>query len=209
MDFHHTTELCSGNGIRSRHDMEKGNLMKASTKTWRLAALGIAAASAIGLAVPALAMGSGNPFLDMQTGVTYTVYQPTFTAGLKLQHVGPNLMSSQAGAEQNMLATYGKGNGRNIDITEGNPMNSDIAQGPLVKTVTIQGRAAKVYAYCDPTSNATCTLNDIGKFGGHIEVTLPAKAGLRETIVRVETIQPKPISGQQLIKVAQSLQPVQ
>ncbi len=183
--------------------------MKVSIKTWRTAMVGIAAMSAIALAAPALAMGSGNPYQDMQTGVTYTVYQPTFTAGLKLQHLGPNLMSSQAGAEQNMLAAYGKGNGRNMDITEGNPMNSDIAQGPLVKTVTIQGRAAKVYAYCDPASNAPCSLNDVGKFGGHIEVTLPAKPGLRETIVRIETIQPKPISGQQLIKVAQSLQPLQ
>ncbi|MFM8352707.1 MAG: hypothetical protein ACKN9D_16780 [Actinomycetales bacterium] len=183
--------------------------MKTSLTSRRVAAFGIAALAAVGLGAPALAMGSGNPFLDMQTGVTYTVYQPTFTAGLKLQHVGPNLMSSQAGAEQNMLATYGKGNGRNIDITEGNPLNSDIGQGPLVKTITIQGRAAKVYAYCDPASNAPCSLNDIGKVGGHIQVTLPAKAGLRETIVQVETIQPNPISGQQLIKVAQSLQPVQ
>ncbi|MFM7145124.1 MAG: hypothetical protein ACKOW5_02180, partial [Actinomycetales bacterium] len=117
--------------------------MKTSLTSRRVAAFGIAALAAVGLGAPALAMGSGNPFLDMQTGVTYTVYQPTFTAGLKLQHVGPNLMSSQAGAEQNMLATYGKGNGRNIDITEGNPLNSDIGQGPLVKTITIQGRAAK------------------------------------------------------------------
>ncbi|MFM8350240.1 MAG: hypothetical protein ACKN9D_04150, partial [Actinomycetales bacterium] len=124
-----------------------------------------------------------------------------------MQHVGPNLISTP-GIEQNLLATYGKSHSRNMNITEGNPMTQDIAQGQLVDTITILGKPAKVYAYCDPASNAKCTVKDIGSVGGHIEVTLPASAGLRETIVRVETIQPTPIAGQQLIKVAQGLRPV-
>jgi len=177
-------------------------------KAVKALSLAVAAASVTLLAVPAQASGSGNPYLDMQTGVTYTVYQPTFTAGLKQQHVGPNLVTSP-GVEQNLLATYGKSHARNMNITEGNPMTQDIAQGAQVGTVNVLGRTAKVYAYCDPASSAKCTVKDIGTWGGHIEVTLPAATGLRETIVRVETIQPKPISGQQLIKVAQGLKPVQ
>lgn len=167
-----------------------------------LAAAGLVAAST----VPASAMGSGNPYQDMQVGVTYTVYQPSYVAGLKAQHIGPNLFTEQ-GVDQNLLAVYGKTHGRNVNITEGNPMTQDIGQGQLVKTITIQGRDAKVYAYCDPASSDPCTLRDIGTVGGHIDVTLPAASGLRETRVWVETIQPRPITGKQLIKVARGLQP--
>lgn len=172
-----------------------------------IAATALTGAGLVAVAAPAMAMGSGNPYQDMQTGVTYTVYEPTFTAGLKQQHVGPNL-AGEPGVDQNLLAVFGKKNGRNLNITEGNPMTSDIGVGELVKTVKIQGRDAKVYAYCDPESTKKCTLADIGKVGGHVDVTLPAGANLRDTRVWVETIQPSPISGKQLIKVAKGLQPV-
>lgn len=168
--------------------------------TATLAAAGLVAVSAL----PATAMGSGNPYADMQVGVTYTVYQPSYVAGLKVKHIGSSLMS-EPGVDQNLLAIYGKTHGKNVNITEGNPMTSDIGQGQLVKTVTIQGRDAKVYAYCDPESSDPCTLKDIKTVGGHIDMTLPAGEGLRETRVWVETIQPKPITGKQLIKVARGL----
>lgn len=167
-----------------------------------VAAAGLVAASAI----PATAMGSGNPYADMQVGVTYTVYQPSYVAGLKVKHIGSSLMS-EPGVDQNLLAIYGKTHGRNVSITEGNPMTQDIGQGQLVKTVKVQGRDAKVYAYCDPASSDPCSLKDIGKVGGHIDMTLPAGPGLRETRVWVETIQPRPINGNQLIKVARGLRP--
>ncbi len=162
----------------------------------------------VAAAAPAMAMGSGNPYEDMQAGVTYTVYEPTFTAGLKQQHVGPNLVPAAPGVEQNLFALYGKKHGRNLNITEGNPMTSDIGVGELVKTTKVNGQTAKVYAYCDPESTKKCSLADISKVGGHVDVTLPAGPNLRETRVWVETIGPKAISGQQLIKVAQGLQPV-
>lgn len=174
----------------------------------RITAVVAVSAATLALAAPALAMGSGNPFLDMQTGVTYTVYQPTFTAGLQQVHVGPNLVTTP-GKEQNLLAQYGKRNGRDFSITEGNPITQDIGVGQLVKTVTVQGRPAKLYAYCDPASSAPCNLGSIAKFGGHLEVTLPAAANLRETVVQIETIVPKPISGQQLVQIAEGLKPTQ
>ena len=49
----------------------------------------LAVAAVVGLACsavaasPAQAMGSGNNFADFQVGVTYTVYQPTYTNGLR------------------------------------------------------------------------------------------------------------------------------
>jgi len=169
--------------------------------------IGITAA-AIAVAAPAMAMGSGNPYLDLQTGVSYTVYQPTYTAGLQARHVGPNLMTA-TGVEQNLSAVFGKRNQRNFAITEGNPMSQDIGVGRLVKTVTVQGRKAQLYAYCDPSSSAPCTMGSIAKVGGHLTVTLPGSQSLRETIVWVETIQPKPIAGEQLVKIAEGLKPVQ
>lgn len=156
---------------------------------------------------PATAMGSGNPYQDLQVGVTYTVYQPTFTAGLTARHVGPNLAGAP-GVEQNLYAEFGKNNGRNFTIYEGNPMSSDIGAGGLVTKLTIQGQPATLVGYCPPSNNWTCTKADVGKYGGHIEVTLPAKAGLRPTKVWVETVGPKAISAQQLIKVAQGLKPL-
>ena len=50
--------------------------------------LGIIGAATLtfGLIAPAQAMGSGDAYENMQVGVTYTVYEPSFTAGLKAQH---------------------------------------------------------------------------------------------------------------------------
>lgn len=164
-----------------------------------------AALAVLGMAAPAMAMGSGNPYEDMQVGVTYSVYQPSYTAGLKAQHVGGNL-NCPAGTEQNLLATYGKKNGRQFTITEGNPMCSDIGEGALVLTTTIDGAKATVYAYCDPASPKKCTKGDVQKYGGHLTVVLPAAgASLRPTTVWVETVGTKNLSAQQLVQVAKSL----
>ena len=46
--------------------------------------LGLMASSTL----PALAMGSGNPYEDAQVGLNYVVYQPSYTAGLTLKNFG-------------------------------------------------------------------------------------------------------------------------
>ena len=68
--------------------------------------LGIVAAGAliIGLAAPAVAMGSGDAYENMQVGVTYTVYEPSFTAGIGAQHVGGNDLCPK-GTEQNLMGS--------------------------------------------------------------------------------------------------------
>jgi hypothetical protein len=175
----------------------------------RIAGLAAVAALGMGLvAAPAHAMGTGNPYLDLQTGVTYTVYKPTYTAGLPTRHVGGNTAGAP-GVEENLVASFGTKKGPNITITEGNPMSSDIGTGRLVKSLTVQGHPAKVFAYCDPASTAACTIADVAKAGGYVQVMLPAAKGLRRTNVWVETSVPKPVSGNVLIKVAEGLRPVQ
>jgi hypothetical protein len=164
--------------------------------------------AALAFAAPATAMGSGNPYQDLQVGVTYSVYQPTFTAGLKAQHVGGNL-NCQAGTDQNLLGMYGRQNGRQFSITEGNPMCSDIGVGGAVLTTTINGAKATVYAYCDPSLGKKCTTSDVVKHGGHLTVILPAAgATLRPTTVWVETFGGNNLSAQQLVRVARGLKPV-
>jgi hypothetical protein len=55
-------------------------------------AIGSAAAalSVVALVSPAQAMGSSDAYENIQVGVTYTVYEPSFTAGLKATHIGGN-----------------------------------------------------------------------------------------------------------------------
>jgi hypothetical protein len=166
-----------------------------------------AAAAALTFAAPAQAMGSGNPYEDMQVGVTYTVYSPTFTAGLSIIRAGAN-PATAPGIEQNLYALYGKKNGRNVSIYEGNPIGSDPGMGQVVLTTTVQGQKATVTAFCDPSKRAKCKASDVGKVGGYLSVTLPAAKGLRPTVVIIETDGPSPIAAQQLVQIARGMQPI-
>ena len=180
--------------------------MKSHRALGAIAVLGVVAS--LGL-TPAVAMGSGDAYQDFQVGVTYTVYEPSFTSGLKAQHIGGNDLCPP-GTEQNLLATYGKRSGRQFTIWEGNPMCSDIGVGQVVQTTSVNGAKAQVVAYCDPTSTAPCNRGSVGKFGGHLEVTLPAGGpGLRDTRIWIETYGAKNLSAQQLVQIAKSLRAVQ
>ncbi len=165
----------------------------------------IFAVSAIGSS-PAWGMGLDNAYDNMQTGVTYTVYQPTYTAGLKAQHVGGNDLC-QPGTEENLWAFYGKKSGRFFSITEGNPMCSDIGVGEEVLKAKVGKATATVVAYCDPTSSAPCTKGSVATKGGHLEVMLPAAPNLRPTRVFIETYGAKNLSAEQLVKIARGMIP--
>ena len=179
--------------------------------TRRIAALTASAGLALStgaLAAPALAMGSGDAYEDMQVGVTYTVYEPSYTAGLKAQHIGGNDLCPE-GTEENLVAIYGKRSKTQFSIWEGNPMCSDIGNGQVVATTTIDGAKAEVVAYCDPESDEPCTRKSVKEYGGHVEVTLPAGGpGLRETRVWIETFSAENLTTKKLLRIARSLAPV-
>jgi len=157
----------------------------------------------------ASAMGSGDAYEDMQVGVTYTVYEPSYTAGLKAQHIGGNSLCPE-GTEENLVAIYGKKSKTQFSLWEGNPMCSDIGVGQKVATAKIDGATATVYAYCDPASSDPCTRKSVKQFGGHVEVTLPAGGpGLRETRVWIETFSAQNLTTKKLLRIARSLAPVQ
>ncbi|CAB4902731.1 MAG: hypothetical protein F2923_02905 [Actinobacteria bacterium] len=171
--------------------------------------LAIAGACTVVVSTSAFAMGSGNIYVDTQVGVTYTVYQPTVTTGLKLTSKSNLALPCASGAAEENLATKYGTKTQILSLTEGNPMCSDIGQGATVLTTKVQGATAKVQAYCDPALSLKCTVADVSKFGGHLDVKLPAIKGLRPTRVWIETTGKTPLSAQQLVTIAKGLQPVQ
>ena len=168
-----------------------------------------ALAVAVGLSGSALAMGTGNYYLDHQTGVSYTVYQPGYTAGL----TSVNFMGRTdcpAGIDEPLLATYGKKTGTMFTIEEGDLRScSDIGNGPTVYSFELRGQKAVLVAYCDPSTVTMCKKGDVAKFGGHIEVTLPASSGLRPTTTWIETGGGRRnLTWRQMVAIARSLHPV-
>jgi hypothetical protein len=170
-----------------------------------LAACGTLATGAAHAAVPA--MGTGNPYQDIQTGVSYTVYQPTNTLGAKRTGSPyPNWCYAGSGAEQNLSVNYAKGNRQRFSVSEANPLCFDFAVGPKVGTTQVMGRTAVITAYCPPPGDG-CSRNDVFTYGGNLRVKLPAAKGLRETDVVIET-PAKGITASQLEIVAKSLRSV-
>lgn len=171
-----------------------------------LGAVGLALTVA---AAPASAMGSGDAYEDMQVGVTYTVYEPSYTAGLKAQHIGGNDLCPE-GTDENLVAIYGKKSKSQFTIWEGNPMCLDIGNGQVVANPMINGVKAQVIAYCNPESDEPCTRGSVKQVGGHVRMTLPAGGpGLRETTVWIETYSAESLSTKKLLRIARSLAPVQ
>jgi len=167
-----------------------------------LAGLGLIAS-----ALPAQAMGTGNPYEDIQVGVTYTVYQPTFTDGLKTPKQATGTGQCPKGTEQNLVVAYGPKATPNFVVYEGKPICSDPGDSQQVAAVKVKGATAKVFAYCD--ADASCMRQDVKKLGGYLLVTLPAGSGLRPVNIQIETDGQNAISAKKLIKIARSLQPVQ
>ena len=65
--------------------------------------------------VPALAMGTGNPYEDAQVGLDYVVYQPAYTAGLSLTNFG--MHTCAAGQDEALNVNYASGK-KTILLTE-------------------------------------------------------------------------------------------
>ncbi len=101
-----------------------------------VAALGFAASSTL----PALAMGSGNPYQDAQVGLNYVVYQPSYTAGLTLKSFG---MHKCGVGDLALNINYVSGK-KNFLLTESSvknicPMNMMLIRGATRTVVTKPG----------------------------------------------------------------------
>lgn len=176
-----------------------------------VAALASTAVVLVSGAATASAMGSGNPYEDLQVGVTYTVFQPTSTGGLGLAHTG-SASQCPDGTDQNLVAVYGTTRKAELDVIEGNPICGDPGgAGKTVGSVSVQGAKAVVQVYCDPSNRKqwkSCSKSDLARYGGTISFTLPGYGNLRATDVVLITDGRKPLSYAQLLKVARSLTPI-
>jgi hypothetical protein len=173
-----------------------------------LTALTVAATALLG-STPASAMGSGNPYEDMQVGVGYTVYQPTYTAGIELHHTGG--ISCTDGSDEALAATYGTRRWASFDIIEGKPICADAGEGKTVWRGRIQGRRAVIQAYCDPGDKRewrTCNRASVAKVGGDLQFSLPRSGNLSGTDITISTSGKAPLTARQLIRIGRGLRPV-
>ena len=156
----------------------------------------------------AVAMGSGDKFSDAQTGLTYTVYKPSNTLGLKVSKF--SLLNCQPGKESWLYSQYG-GTKRYLEImqTMSGVKCSDPGLSKYLRVALVNGAKAKVYVYCDPSKPASfkrCGLNDIARVGGYLMFKAKAGKGLKATEIQVQGI--GGITYSQLLSVAKSLKPV-
>ena len=165
-------------------------------------------AAAVLLPTAASAMGSGDKFSDAQTGLTYSVYKPSYALGMA--SVSFSLNSCQPGKEEWIYLKYG-GSKRFLEImqTMAGVKCSDPGLSKYLRTIVINGAKAKVYVYCDPAKPASfkkCSVNDIARVGGYLMFTTKAVKPYKGTEIQVQGI--GGVTYAQLINVAKGLKTV-
>ncbi len=165
------------------------------------------ASQALLLAPSALAMGSGDKFLDAQVGLTYQIWKPTTTNKISIGSF--RLLSCGAGNEQWLAAIYGK-NKPQIQILENMASTpcSNPGLGVQVATISISGFKAKIVAFCDPANAKqwkNCSTSDIGRYGGFAQWNTKASKTLKATTIEVLT---NGLTYAQLVTVAKGMKQV-
>jgi hypothetical protein len=164
----------------------------------------------LALLVMGPAMGATDKFVDSQTGLTYSVYKPSNTLGLKTTKF--SLLPCQPGEEDWIFVQYG-GTKRYLQImqTMGGVQCSNPGLSKYLRAALVNGNKAKVYASCDPSQMSTaaykrCGTEDIARVGGYLIYTTKALKGFKSTEIQVQGI--GGITYAQLISVAKSLKTV-
>ena len=156
------------------------------------------------------AIGATDKFADSQTGLSYSVYKPSNTLGLKTTKF--SLLACQPGEQDWIFVQYG-GTVRYLQImqTMAGVKCSNPGLSKYLKTVLVNGIKAKVYAYCDPSQMSVaaykrCGIEDIGRVGGYLMFTTKALKELSATEIQVQGI--GGITYAQLVAVAKGLKTV-
>lgn len=156
------------------------------------------------------AMGATDKFADSQTGLTYSVYKPSNTLGLKTTKF--SLLPCQPGEEDWIFIQYG-GTKRYLQImqTMGGVKCSNPGLSKYLRAALVNGNKAKVYAYCDPSQMSEaaykrCGTEDIARVGGYLIYTTKALKGFEATEIQVQGV--GGITYAQLVSVAKSLKTV-
>ena len=169
--------------------------------------LGVLLAFLLLLPSSAWAMGSGDKYVDAQTGLSYQVLRPAFTTDLLLNSF--KLLSCGAGKEQWVAAIYGEDRQIQFLETDAAVQCSNPGLGVQVATATINGFKSKVVVFCDPSKKVewkNCKSSDMKSLGGYIIWKTKATKNLHATSVEVLGTG---ISYSDLLKVSRSMKTVQ
>jgi hypothetical protein len=156
----------------------------------------------------AQAMFLGDYFQNAQTRLSYVVYKPSDTAGLKLTSF--KMIECGAGLEQWIAIKYGSGK-KFLEIYQnmsGKPC-SDPGLSKKLTNVKINTATAQVRVYCDPSKPAIfkkCTTADIAKVGGYLMFTATNKVNMKATQIQVQGV--GGITYKQLLAIAKNLKPM-
>ena len=153
------------------------------------------------------AMGSGDPYLDAQTGLTYALYKPVNT--LNFPQTKFQLLPCGGGGEEWVYTRFGKSK-KKIEImqTMKGTHCSDPGLSIKLHSVKINGIRALLNVYCDPTNASAakkCSTKDISRVGGYLLFRLPGYYGLKATDIQVQAS--GGVTYSQLMSVAKSLTP--
>ena len=135
---------------------------------------------------PTYAMGSGNKYVDAQTGLSYQIWQPGSTGDLILNSF--KLLSCGAKKEKWLAATYGEQRSVQFLETDAAVQCSNPGLGVKVATATINGAKATIVAFCDPANSKqwkNCKTSDIHNYGGYAMWKTKATKLLHATSIEV------------------------
>jgi len=159
---------------------------------------------------PATAVAASDKFSDSQTTLSYSVYKPSNTLGLKTSKF--SLLQCLPDEQDWLFVQYG-GTVRYLQImqTMGGVKCSDPGLSKYLRAALVNGNKAKVYAYCDPTQMSLaaykrCGIEDIGRVGGYLIYTTKAVKPYAPTEIQVQGF--GGITYAQLVAVAKSLKTV-
>jgi hypothetical protein len=155
----------------------------------------------------AFAMGSGNPYLDAQTGLTYSLYKPVNTLGFAQTKF--QLLVCGGGGEQWVYTRFNNAK-KTIEVmqTMAGAHCSNPGLAMKMPDVKINGITARVFVYCDPTKSALakrCTINDVAKVGGYLSFVLPGYYKMKPVNMQVQAT--GGVTYSQLVAVARSMTP--
>jgi len=151
----------------------------------------------------AIAMGSGDKYSDLQTGVTYQVVKPSNTLKLKPLNFEVRPCRLFPKKDEYLLAGFG-GVDQGIALVETSAKyNCTGVDNPQpLGTIKIHGVVAKVGIYCA----TKCSATTFKQHGGEISFILPKTKLLAATYIRVGT--QGGFTLKQLIAFATGLKPV-
>ena len=131
------------------------------------------------------AMGSGDKYSDLQTGVTYVVYKPSNT--LKLPPLNFEVRPCRLFPKKDayLLAGFG-GMDNGIALVEtAAAYNCTGEDNPMpLPSIVINGMKAKVGIYC---ATGKCKSSEFSRYGGEISFITPPTKFLKATFIRVGT----------------------